>query len=304
MKALVTGGAGFIGSAVVRHGLAKGWQITILDNFSTGYQENVPTSKNLTVIEGDVCDSKLVASAVKGVDAVFHLAASVGNVRSIEDPIHDSHINILGTLNLLENMRKAGVERIVYSSSAAIFGETRYLPVDESHPCDPVSPYGVSKLAAEKQVLCYGRLYDWHTACLRYFNVYGINQRYDAYGNVIPIFVRRILEGQPLIVYGTGEQTRDFVNVEDIATANWQALESADGGVFNIGLGEATTINGLLSTLSDILKQKLEVHYTESRLGEVLHSCAAIDRAIEVFGYQPHVSLPQGLRRYLDWVRE
>jgi len=301
MRALVTGGAGFIGSNVVSAGLARGWSLTVLDNFSTGYPENLPRAPELRTVRGDIRDRAAVDEALSGVDAVFHLAAAVGNVRSIESPRDDSEINVLGTLQVLDGMRRAGVKRLIFSSSAAIFGEPRRLPMDEEHPAEPDSPYGVSKLAAEKHCLCHGRLYGWRVACLRYFNVYGRNQRYDAYGNVIPIFATRLLRGEPLRIYGDGEQTRDFVNVDDVATANWRCLEKDAGGVFNVGSGVATTINDLAALMQECAGRSVGVEHQAPRPGEVRHSVAGTDACHRGLDFSPAVSLRDGLQSYLEW---
>jgi UDP-glucose 4-epimerase len=301
VRVLVTGGAGFIGSNVAQECLAAGCDVTILDNFSTGFRENLPSGASVRIVEGDIRDAAALADALHGVEAVFHLAASVGNVRSIEDPALDSGVNVLGTLQVLEGMRRAGARRLVYSSSAAIFGEPQRLPIDEGHPAEPDSPYGVSKLAAEKHCLCYGRLYGWDVACLRYFNVYGVNQRFDAYGNVIPIFATRLLRGEPLSIYGDGEQTRDFVDVRDVARANWLALERKARGVFNIGSGQATTINQLAGLMTDVSGRPATIRHEGPRAGEVRHSAAEIGLAARVLGYSPTIALDAGLRRYLPW---
>ena len=301
MRVLVTGGAGFIGSNVVAECLASGWSVTVLDDLSTGFRQNLPERKDLRVVEGDIRDVAAVDEALRGCEAVFHLAASVGNVRSIENPRADSEVNVLGTLQILEGMRRAGVRRLVFSSSAAIFGEPRRLPIDESHPTEPDSPYGVSKLAAEKHCLCYGRLYGWQVASLRYFNVYGVNQRYDAYGNVIPIFATRLLRGQPLLVYGDGEQTRDFVDVQDVARANRLALDAAVSGTFNIGSGVATTINELAARVQSSSGRAATVRHEAPRPGEVRHSVADLAASRRSLAYAPEVDLHRGLSRYVAW---
>jgi UDP-glucose 4-epimerase len=222
-KVLITGGAGFIGSNVAKLLIEAGLCVVVLDNLSSGYSRNLDPFCQIEFIEGDVRSADVVARAIRGAQVVFHLAASVGNMRSVQNPVLDSEINVIGTLRVLEAARRAEVNRVVFSSSAGIFGELKALPIAEDHPQDPDSPYGASKLAAEKQCLVYNRLYGMQNVCLRYFNVYGPNQRYDAYGNVIPIFANRILKGQPLTIYGDGEQTRDFVNVHDVAEANMRA---------------------------------------------------------------------------------
>jgi UDP-glucose 4-epimerase len=302
MRALVTGGAGFIGSHVLRAALDGGWEVTVLDDLSTGYASNLPHDPRLRMVRDDLRDAGAVRNALVDVDAVFHLAACVGNVRSIEKPLFDAEVNLLGTLQLLEGMRAGGVRRLIYSSSAAIFGEPESLPIDERHRVEPDSPYGVTKLAAEKQCLCFGRLYGWQVACLRYFNVYGMHQRFDAYGNVIPIFGSRLLQGEPLVIYGDGEQTRDFVEVRDVARANWLALERGAAGVFNIGSGQATTIARLATMLQEASGRPGAVIHQPSRPGEVRHSVAAIATAAAALGYQPQVGLEAGLRDYMQWL--
>ncbi len=221
-------------------------------------------------------------------DTVFHLAASVGNARSIARPVEDAEINLIGTLHVLEAAKAAGVGKIVFSSSAAIFGELRHLPIDESHPVEPDSPYGASKLAAEKVCLAYGKLYGIEVVCLRYFNVYGMHQRYDAYGNVIPIFVRYLLRSLAPIVYGDGEQTRDFVNVRDVVLANLLAASTTRvHGAFNIASGTAVTINTVVTLLQQATGSHIAPHHTTTRPGDVRHSLADISAAGEAFGYIP-----------------
>ncbi|MGH2627943.1 MAG: NAD-dependent epimerase/dehydratase family protein, partial [Anaerolineales bacterium] len=241
-RVTITGGAGFIGSAVARAALHSGLAVTVLDDLSTGYLENLAELQGVRFLRGDVRDREAVETALEGSDGVFHLAASVGNVRSIAEPLGDLDINARGTLVLLEAMRRKGPHRLVTSSSAAVYGETGAEPAREDAPCEPDSPYGVSKLAAEKECLCYGRLHGWQVACLRYFNVYGPRQRYDAYGNVIPIFAQRLAAGDRLVIYGDGLQTRDFVSVEDVAGANLAAFERGATGIFNVATGSSSRI--------------------------------------------------------------
>jgi UDP-glucose 4-epimerase len=236
---------------------------------------------------------------------VFHLAASVGNTRSIEHPIEDSEINALGTLRVLEAARAHGVRRIVYSSSAGIFGELKTLPIDELHPIDPDTPYGASKLAGEKLCLAYGKLYALEAVCLRYFNVYGVNQRYDAYGNVIPIFAHRVLAGEPVRIFGDGEQTRDLVNVRDVAEANLRAATRPSvSGAFNVASGTRVTINELARMVHDAAGRTRNIEYAEPRKGDVRHSLADISKAQAAFGYAPSVDLPRGLAEYMAWAKE
>jgi len=305
MKALVTGGAGFIGSNIVKLLVDKGHKVVVLDNLSSGYRCNLEPFPNVVFFKGDVRDKNKVSRVVKGVDVIFHLAASVGNVRSIEHPIDDSQVNVLGTLNILEAARNNRVSKIVFSSSAGIFGELKILPIKEDHPAEPDSPYGASKLAAEKLCLVYAKLYSMECVCLRYFNVYGINQRYDAYGNVIPIFAHRMLNKEPLIIFGDGEQTRDFVNVQDVAKANYQAaMAKGVWGAFNIASGKRITINRLVELMSKASGMKPRVKHGASRKADVRHSLADIAKAHKGFGYRPEINLEEGLVKYFNWARE
>jgi UDP-glucose 4-epimerase len=304
MKALVTGGAGFIGSNVVRLLSEYGHETVVLDNLSSGYRHNLDPFQDITFIEGDIRDAELVERAMLGVEVVFHLAASVGNRRSIENPLDDSDVNMLGTLHILEAARHAGVRKVVFSSSAGIFGELKTLPIREDHPVEPDSPYGASKLGAEKLCLAYAKLYPLECVCLRYFNVYGVNQRYDSYGNVIPIFVHQILRGQPMVIFGDGEQTRDFVNVRDVARANYQAaLTHGVSGAFNIASGTRITINRLAEILNAAANFQTAIEHTPPRQGDVRHSLADISAAEMSFEYKPTVSLDEGLREYLTWAQ-
>jgi len=301
---LVTGGGGFIGSNVVRLLHDDGLHVRVLDDLSSGNRENLDGLENVDVVTGDVRDSDLLTEVMDGVDVVFHLAASVGNARSIEHPVDDSEINAIGTLRVLEAMRGAGARKIVYSSSAGIFGELRHLPIREDHPLEPASPYGVSKLAGEKMCLAYAQLYDLEAVCLRYFNVYGVNQRYDAYGNVIPIFAHRLLSGMPLIVFSGGEQTRDFVNVRDVARANVGAARATGlSGAFNVASATSVTINHLVDLLGATAGIDPEVEYAPPRAGDVRDSLADISAARDAFAYEPEVSLEEGLAEYIEWMR-
>jgi len=304
MRALVTGGAGFIGSNIVKLLLENSFEVTVLDNFSTGHEENLKPFTQVKVIRGDIRDKKAVLEAIEGCGIVFHLAANIGNVLSLKDPLFDSDVNVLGTLNVLETARKAGVKKIVYSSSAAIYGEPKRMPIDEEHPVMPDSFYGVSKLAAEKHCMCLAKIYDIDVVALRYFNVYGPNQRYDVYGNVIPIFATKLFNKEPLIIYGDGEQTRDFVNVADIAKANLLAAKSKKlRGAFNVGSGVGLTVNKLASLMQSICGIPGEVKHVPERKGEVKHSLADVNLAKKMLGYEPSVSAEGGLKEYIKWMQ-
>lgn len=305
MKTLVTGGAGFIGSNLVKLLLEEGHDVTVLDNFSSGYQTNLPDSQHVRIVVGDVQDPVAVESAITGAEVVFHLAASVGNKRSIDHPVEDSQINVLGTLTVLEAARSANARKIVYSSSAGIFGELTTLPIREDHPVEPDTPYGASKLAGEKLCLAYAKLYELEAVALRYFNVYGVNQRYDAYGNVIPIFAHRIFHNQPIVIFGDGEQTRDFINVRDVVLANYRAgMNHGISGAFNLGSGDRITINRLAEMMVDVAGTNTEIIHAAPRPGDVRHSLADISAAANAFGFAPTITLERGLVDYLAWSRQ
>lgn len=303
MKVCVTGGAGFIGSNIVKKLLHLNHDIIIVDNLSSGFKKNVPLS-GVHFIEGDIRDSALIHKILQGVETIYHLAASVGNKRSIENPIIDADINAIGTLNILEAARKYQVKKIIISSSAGIFGELKTLPIKENHEIEPRTPYACSKLYAEKVALTYSALYGIEVVCLRYFNVYGPNQRYDAYGNVIPIFVFNMLRGEPLLIYGDGEQTRDFVNVHDVVQANIKAASTNHlSGVFNVASGTQVTINQLVSNLIAISDINPLIKFTSPRLGDVRHSLADISSAKKSLGYSPDINLYKGLQEYFEWAK-
>ncbi len=305
MRALVTGGAGFIGSNLVRLLIEKKHKVTVLDNLSTGHLSNLGPFPSIKFIRGDTRDERAISKALRGIDIVFHLAASVGNSLSIKKPVYDSETNVLGTLKLLQAAHKNRIKKIVYSSSAGILGELKELPINENHPTNPISPYGVSKLAAEKMCLVYNNLYGMKNVCLRYFNVYGINQRYDAYGNVIPIFARRIIRKQPLLIFGDGYQTRDFVNVIDVARANYQAaITGKVAGAFNIASGTSITINKLAYMMMQTSHTAISLRHKKPRLGDVRDSLADISAAQKAFAFKPSVSLEEGLGKYMSWASQ
>ena len=300
---VVTGGAGFIGSNLVEALVRTGQHVTVLDNLSSGYRENLLPFPGVRFLEGDVRDGDAVALALEGAEIVFHLAASVGNKRSIDRPIEDAEVNVLGTLRVLEGARKAGVRKVVVSSSAGVFGELKTLPIREDHPVEPDTPYGCTKLCEEKLGLAYAKLYDLEVVCLRYFNVFGRNQRFDAYGNVIPIFVYGALRGETLTIHGDGEQTRDFIHVRDVVQANTRAAENSGfSGAFNIGSGKRISINGLAKGIGTALGRAMKVKYGPPRPGDVRDSLADISAATVAFNFRPAVELKSGLADYVQWA--
>ena len=304
MKTLVTGGAGFIGSNLVQRLLKEGHDVTVLDNLSSGYRINLRPFPEVRLLIGDVRDPSIVKQAVNGVEVVFHLAASVGNTRSIEHPMIDAETNVLGTLNVLESARRNRIRKIVFSSSAGIFGELKTLPIREDHGVEPDSPYGATKLCAEKLCLAYAKLYDLEAICLRYFNVFGLNQRYDAYGNVIPIFAHKLVFSQPITIFGDGEQTRDFINVRDVANANYLAgMSQGVSGAFNLGSGSRVTINELVRQMESVSGLSTQTIRGNPRRGDVRHSLADISGIRSAIGFEPQVALGDGLREYMDWAK-
>jgi UDP-glucose 4-epimerase len=278
--------------------------VVVLDNVSSGYRNDIDEHSGVRLVEGDVRDSAVVNAAAAGVEAVILLSALVGNKRSIDEPVNDAEINVIGTLRVLEAARKAGVRKVVISSSAGIFGELKTLPIREDHPAEPDSPYGASKLCAEKLGLVYAKLYGMEVVCLRYFNVYGPSQRFDAYGNVIPIFVFQMLRGEPVTIFGDGEQTRDFVNVRDVVQANIKAaMVPGVSGAFNIGSGTRISINDLVERLKAASGLNPVVRHGPPRAGDVRDSLADISAARKAFGFEPVVTIDEGLPEYIRWAR-
>ena len=298
---LVTGGAGFIGSHIVDRLLDEGFKVRVLDNLSTGEKKNLAKHKNkksFQFIEGNIRNFDLVKKTVKGVDAVIHEAALVSVTRSVENPLLSNEINVTGTVNLLKACVDAHVKRFVYASSCALYGDSETLPNHENLAPKPLSPYAVDKLAAEKYAKVFHNVYGLETVSLRYFNVYGPRQKYGPYSGVISIFINRLLENKPPIIYGDGKQTRDFINVKDVVEANMLALSKrkAVGEVFNISTGEATTINKLTETIQKIMgKTSLKPLHAEPRPGDIKHSYGDISKARRNLEYEPKVQLENGL---------
>jgi len=294
---LVTGGAGFVGSHIVDV-LSTCNKITVLDNLFTGTLSNLENSKDrINFVKGDILNKALLKDVVAEVEYIFHLAAHVGNIRSLNDPHFDMDVNIRGMLNLLETCRNSKVRRLVYSSSAAIYGEARYQPIDEEHSLYPESPYAVSKMAAEKYAFAFYKVYNIPTTSVRYFNIYGSRQDTSEYANAISIFLDRIRKGKSIAIFGDGEQTRDFVFIADVVTANILAATSpaAVGNTFNVATGEATTINHITQIIKEITGQETQINYTTARAGEVRHSRANIEKARKLLGYSPQTNLKEGL---------
>ncbi len=295
-RCVVTGGAGFIGSNLTAALLAGGARVTVIDDFSTGCRHHLPSSTALTVVEGDLCTLATLKELVSNADLVFHLAAQVGNLKSIEETETDARINVLGTVRLFEACCGTEVRKIVYSSSSAIFGEARRPLIDEDHPQAPASFYALSKATGESYASLAAELWGLPTVSLRYFNVFGLPMEDNEYTGVISIFFRRLIVGEPLVVYGDGRQFRDFVYVVDVVQANLRAaLRARPGQVFNIGSGRATTIKELAETMIELTDRDSEIVFEDFRAGEVRQSLADITRAREELGFAPAYGLRRGL---------
>jgi len=307
-KILVTGGAGFIGSHLVDRLLAVGFEVWVLDDFSAGRMENVSCHNGVRgfhLVRGDVRDVGLVEKIVEDVDVVFHEAALVDVALSVENPVLFNEVNVVGTLNLLRACLGSDVKRFVFASSCAVYGNSEPARKRENMLSKPISPYGVSKLAAENYVRVFNRLYGLETVCLRYFNVYGPRQGFpSSYGGVITAFVNRLLKGQPPIIYGDGKQTRDFVHVDDLVMANLLALDSenAVGEVFNIASGTTVSVYELAKMLQRITNaERLEPIFAEPRLGDIKHISGDVSKAEELLGFCPKIRLKDGLSRLVEW---
>ena len=304
-KAIVTGGAGFIGSHLAEELVNQGYFVIILDDLSTGRMENIAEllrKENVEFIQGSITDLVLLQKLFQGVQYVFHLAALARVLRSIEDPAAANEVNITGTLNVLIAARDNSVKKVVYASSSSIYGDTPTLPKDEQMVPQPQSPYAVSKLAGEYYCQVFHHVYHLNTACLRYFNVYGPGQEPNSeYSAVIPRFIGQVFRKEPLFIDGDGEQTRDFTFVKDAVEANILAVNNNANGVFNIGSGECITINELVRDISEITGGNVKPIYREPRPGDVRHSLADISRA-RTFGYEPMYDLEAGLKETINWL--
>ncbi|WP_217562279.1 NAD-dependent epimerase/dehydratase family protein [Paenibacillus sp. GbtcB18] len=303
MKVLVTGGAGFIASHIVDKLIEQEFEVICVDNLSSGKKENV--NPKAVLYEEDITSTQLRdIFDVEKPDYVIHQAAQIDVQRSITDPNHDAYINIIGTINLLENCKNFGVKKLVYASSAAVYGNPNYDVVDELHPIAPLSPYGISKYVPEFYIKTYNHAFDLNYTILRYSNVYGIRQVVKGEGGVIAIFVDKLLKNEPLVVYGDGSQTRDFINVSDIAEANVQALHYGDNHVFNVSRNEKININELIGILSKIKGEPISPIYKPFRTGDILHSCLSNEKALSLLNWVPKVSLEEGLLKTINYYQK
>ena len=305
MKALVTGGGGFIGSNVVRALLARGDEVRVLDNFSTGSRANLAgLERDVELVEGDLRSYERVHAAVRGAEVVFHQGALPSVPRSVQDPLTTTAVNVEGTLNVLLASRDEGVRRIVNASSSSVYGNTGSLPRVESQAPDPISPYAVAKLAAERFCTSFSRVYGMEIVSLRYFNVFGPRQDpMSQYAAVVPRFIRAIAAGEPVTIYGDGEQSRDFTFVDNVVGANLLAADAAGvgGEILNVATGSSVTVNALADAVGLLLGKPVEKSYEPAREADVRASWADVSEARRLLGFEPAVDFDDGLRRSADY---
>src|SRR5437660_6458006 len=302
-KALVTGGAGFIGSNLVRALIERGDSVRVLDNFSTGNRANLE-GLDVEIVEGELRSYERVHNAVRGTEVVYHLGALGSVPRSVQDPLTSSAVNVEGTLNVLLAARDEGVRRVVFSSSSSVYGSGGELPRTEELLPDPISPYGVAKLAAERYCVSFSRVYEqFETVVLRYFNVFGPRQNpHTQYAAVVPLFITQIARGEPVVVYGDGEQSRDFTYVANVVDATLRAADApgATGRIFNVAAGKPASVNDLAESVGRILGKPVERRTAPPRPGDVRPSSADVGAARDGLGYEPRVPLEEGLRLTID----
>jgi UDP-glucose 4-epimerase len=302
-RVLVTGGGGFIGSNLVRALVERGDQVRVLDNFSTGSQENL-TGLDVEIVEGELRSYERVHNAVRGTEVVYHLGALGSVPRSVQDPLTSSAVNVEGTLNVLLAARDERVRRVVFSSSSSVYGSTGELPRTEEMAPDPISPYGVAKLAAERYCISFSRVYEsFETVVLRYFNVFGPRQSpHSQYAAVVPLFMTAIAGGKPITIYGDGEQSRDFTYVSNVVDATVRAADAADasGRIFNVAAGQPANVNELAESIGRILGKPVQKVSAPPRPGDVRDSWADVTAARDMLGYELSVPLEEGLRLTAD----
>ena len=307
-KVVVTGGAGFIGSNLVEGLVKRGDRVTIIDDLSTGKESNIQPiidEGKAEFINGSITDLILLRRVFTGIDYVFHQAAVPSVPRSIKDPETSNNVNINGTLNVLVAARDTGVKKVVYASSSSVYGDTPTLPKTEDMIPNPLSPYAVTKLTGELYCQVFNDIFNLKTACLRYFNVFGPKQDpLSEYAAVIPLFIDLILSGKPPVIYGDGEQTRDFSYVKDVVTANIQVAESDATGIFNLGTSKRITINELVNNILRLAKKiNIKPIYENPRPGDIVHSLSDITKAKAAFGFNPAYSFEEGLAQTFEYFR-
>jgi UDP-glucose 4-epimerase len=303
-RVLVTGGGGFIGSNLARRLLEQGDDVRVLDNFSTGNRRNLAdVVEELEVVEGELRSYERVHNAMRGVEVVFHQGALPSVPRSVQDPLTTGAVNVEGTLNVLLAARDEGVRRVIIASSSSVYGNTGTLPRFETQFPDPLSPYAVSKLAAERYAVSFARVYGLETVTLRYFNVFGPRQDPTSqYAAVVPRFIAAVDAGEPVSIYGDGEQSRDFTYVDNVVDANIRAADAseASGHVMNVATGEPRSVNALADAIGEVLGKPVEKEYLPPRTGDVRDSWADVAEARRLLGWEPSVGLEDGLRLTAD----
>jgi UDP-glucose 4-epimerase len=302
-RVLVTGGAGFIGSNLVRALLERGDDVRVLDNFSTGNRANLD-GLDVEIAEGELRSYERVHNAVRGTEVVYHLGALGSVPRSVQDPLTSSAVNVEGTLNVLLAARDEGVRRVVFSSSSSVYGAKGDLPMQESLAADPISPYGVAKLAAERYCVSFSRVYEsFESVVLRYFNVFGPRQSpFSQYAAMVPLFMTAIAAGEQVTIFGDGEQSRDFTYVANVVDATLRAAgaDGASGRIFNVAAGSPASVNAVADAIGRILGKPVERAFAPPRPGDIRDSWADVSAAENVLGYTPSVDLEQGLRRTIE----
>lgn len=303
-KALVTGGAGFIGSNLSRALLAKGLDVTIIDNLSMGKERNIP--KGAEFVKGDILDEKLLKKIIPSIDAIFHLAARVSIRDSLNNFFEDANDNVMGTLNLLRCCCNGTVKKIIYASSMAVYADNKFPePIDENYKLEPISPYGVSKLASEKYCINIAKSIGMDCVVLRYFNTYGEGQTLTPYVGVITIFIDKLINKESPVIFGDGKQKRDFIYVGDIVQANLRALEwEGNIGVFNIGTGRAMSVNDIALLLCKKINPDIKPTYADERKGELKNSIANFEKAKKELGYFPSARIEEKIHEVINWWKE
>ncbi|MBS3126579.1 NAD-dependent epimerase/dehydratase family protein [Candidatus Woesearchaeota archaeon] len=295
MKVLVTGGAGFIGSHVVDALINKGDTVFVVDNLVTGTKQNVNAKAHFSNI--DVCDQGIESIFQLGIDNVIHLAAQIDISTSIQNPLYDAKVNILGGLTILENCKKYHVKKVIYANSAAEIGDLRYIPVDEQHPLHPLSPYGVSKLTMHYYLQVYAQLYNLNFTTLRFANVYGPRQGNVGEGGVVSIFIQKLLHHEVPVIFGDGWQTRDFIYVGDVVDAIVLALEKGSNTCYNVGTGKEISVHELFRLLCDLTGKEAAPKYQEARKGEILRNVFSIEKIKKELEWFPKITLREGLQK-------
>ncbi|HTV57635.1 MAG TPA: SDR family oxidoreductase [Verrucomicrobiae bacterium] len=307
MKYLVTGGAGFIGSNIVDELVRRGQSVTVLDDLSSGKEANLAAVRQkITFVKGTITDPETVHKAAQETDYVVHLAARTSVPRSVKDPVETNNVNINGTLNVLMAARDAKAKRIVFAASSSAYGETPTLPKVETMQPEPISPYGVTKYVGELYGQVFGRVYGLENASVRYFNVFGPRQDPTSqYSGVLSRFMLAVIEGEQPVVFGDGEQSRDFTYIDNVVDETLRACEApeASGKVFNGGTGARITLNEVLKLMGKITGKKIEAKYDPPRAGDIRDSQADVSLARKILGYEPRVMFEEGLRRTWDWYK-